>query len=1312
MADQELTDLSVLAVLATNDLFFVRDTSAGIDKQVAVSSLISLLPPKDLGDLGDVDLTTSTPNPGDHLEFDGTDWVPGAAGSTTFISHADTPGVYAGAAGKFLKVNLTPDAVEFAALALGDLPAIGLNDLTDVDVTTITPSPGDMLAFNGSLWVPASGMAPGAHASTHISAGTDEIDGDRLDIDFAPTNYTQDTSPAEVTLADELTAHLAGIDIRLGQTFTPSSHSHDTSDITSGTFADARIAESNVTQHEAAINHDVLLNFVANEHVDHSTVTLTAGVGLSGGGTIAADRTFDLDIPGLPDDAAPDGSYTLAVYDGVSTHKEVTLTNLLSVGGFLTVEVNDLSSAVTWANVPNANITESSVTQHQAALSIMESQISDLQAYLLNINSESINELSDVDTSTVTPTTGDILQWNNTHWVPVASDTPGLHASTHVSGGGDEIDGDVLDISFIPTNYTRSTAPGEVTAVVELTAHLAGIDDEIATINSTFTGHTHAAADVISGTFADARIAQSSITQHEAAINHDVLLNFVANEHVDHTSVVLTAGIGLSGGGDITDNRTFDLDIPGLPDDALPVGTYTLAVHDGTIHKEVTLTNLLGVGGFLTAEVNDLTSAVTWANVPDANITESSVTQHEAALSITESQISDLGDYVLPADSIDILADVDTTTVTPLNGDVLAYNGTNWIPASAMAPGAHASTHISLGSDEIDGDVLDINFVPSNYTRSTSPTEVTTVVELTAHLAGIDTRLGGTFTPSSHTHVEADITDLQAYLLNITGEDFTDLSDTPVTYSGSGAMFVRVNVGETVLEFVDLTSGDLPSHTHVEADITDLQSYSLVGHTHVEVDITDLTKTIITQDEGITVTGGPHNTLNFVGAGVVAIDAGGGVTTITIAGGSGVSALDDLSDVTLSGPASGDFLRHNGAGQFVNTTIADGDVPNTLTLNTIITFAASSTLFEDDLSNLRFRIGAQVGAPRNNIAVESGSATNPIPIMRAEGLDTDVSMKLITKGSGTFQLFPNNVAGAAGLLGLDASGNILFAQAAAVAIDDLTDVTISGVVDGELLRFNGSIWINNTLSEAGIAAASHTHLEADITDLQAYLLNITGESIGDLSDVALGTPVDGEFLRFNGTSWVDAVISEADISDLTHAITLQDEGTGVANTPHPTLNFVGAGVAVTDAGSGVATVTIAGSGASADHDTQTATATTTTSTNSGTFIDVPNMTLTTKNLSEAGTYSITFSAYANNQKPERTARYRIVVGGVPQDEFLHSSQKKASDETTFSLTQIVSGVANGTVIKVQFLVDDVTGAVNLFTRALTIIGIPDSRVVA
>lgn len=39
-------------------------------------------------------------------------------------------------------------------------------------------------------------------------------------------------------------------------------------------------------------SHDGFSDFVANEHIDHSSVTLTAGAGLTGGGTIAASRSF------------------------------------------------------------------------------------------------------------------------------------------------------------------------------------------------------------------------------------------------------------------------------------------------------------------------------------------------------------------------------------------------------------------------------------------------------------------------------------------------------------------------------------------------------------------------------------------------------------------------------------------------------------------------------------------------------------------------------------------------------------------------------------------------------------------------------------------------------------------------------------------------------------------------------------------------------------------------------------------------------------------------------------------------------------
>lgn len=40
------------------------------------------------------------------------------------------------------------------------------------------------------------------------------------------------------------------------------------------------------------VNHDALAGFVSDEHVAHSGVNLTAGAGLTGGGTIAASRSF------------------------------------------------------------------------------------------------------------------------------------------------------------------------------------------------------------------------------------------------------------------------------------------------------------------------------------------------------------------------------------------------------------------------------------------------------------------------------------------------------------------------------------------------------------------------------------------------------------------------------------------------------------------------------------------------------------------------------------------------------------------------------------------------------------------------------------------------------------------------------------------------------------------------------------------------------------------------------------------------------------------------------------------------------------
>lgn len=45
---------------------------------------------------------------------------------------------------------------------------------------------------------------------------------------------------------------------------------------------------------EADIDHNNLQNFVSNKHIDHSAVSVLAGTGLSGGGTIQVDRTLSI----------------------------------------------------------------------------------------------------------------------------------------------------------------------------------------------------------------------------------------------------------------------------------------------------------------------------------------------------------------------------------------------------------------------------------------------------------------------------------------------------------------------------------------------------------------------------------------------------------------------------------------------------------------------------------------------------------------------------------------------------------------------------------------------------------------------------------------------------------------------------------------------------------------------------------------------------------------------------------------------------------------------------------------------------------
>lgn len=83
---------------------------------------------------------------------------------------------------------------------------------------TATPTASKIPISDGSGkldgWVSLSGKASTDHDATHIKDGTDEIDGDKLDIDWNPSNYTPATV-TETTSVDHLSSHLKGIDTAL-----------------------------------------------------------------------------------------------------------------------------------------------------------------------------------------------------------------------------------------------------------------------------------------------------------------------------------------------------------------------------------------------------------------------------------------------------------------------------------------------------------------------------------------------------------------------------------------------------------------------------------------------------------------------------------------------------------------------------------------------------------------------------------------------------------------------------------------------------------------------------------------------------------------------------------------------------------------------------------------------------------------------------------------------------------------------------------------------------------------------------------------
>lgn len=172
------------------------------------------------------------------------------------------------------------------------------------------------------------GGTPDPHASTHISGGSDQIDGDRLDIDYSPTNYTPSTLPPQVTSIEELTAHLAGIDAAIAGTSTDELIKITASDTTAGYLSDKIVAATGTPISFNVLNGGGDEDLELDLDGDQITIDFTPTNYTPDDSIGEADEDADLSahlagIDNALDDfvtssSSPVSDGSLAVYDGTS----------------------------------------------------------------------------------------------------------------------------------------------------------------------------------------------------------------------------------------------------------------------------------------------------------------------------------------------------------------------------------------------------------------------------------------------------------------------------------------------------------------------------------------------------------------------------------------------------------------------------------------------------------------------------------------------------------------------------------------------------------------------------------------------------------------------------------------------------------------------------------------------------------------------------------------------------------------------------------------------------------------------------------
>ena len=419
-------------------------------------------------------------------------------------------------------------------------------------VLTGTVDGVDVAGLEGRSIVAGAGMTGGgtleASRTLNVIAGTG-ITVNANDIATNDGAIVHDNLSGFV--ADEHVAH-GGVTITAGAGMTGGGTIAATRTLNVIAGTGITVNANDIQTNDGAIVHDNLSGFVANEHIDHSGVTITAGAGMTGGGTIAATRTLNV-IAGT---GITVNANDIQTNDGAIVHDNLS--------GFVANEHIDHSGVSITAGV---GLSGGGTIAATRTLTVDLSELTDMTAAVVGTEDELILLDNGADRRKLISeiTLSDFN--NDVGWTTNVGDITGVTAGAGMTGGGTSGTVTVNAIAGTGITVNANDIATNDGAIVHdnLSGFVANehIDHSGVSVvaGAGMTGGGTIAAsrtlNVIAGT--GITVNANNITTNDGAIVHDNLSGFVANEHIDHTSITLTAGTGLTGGGTIAANRTFNV---------------------------------------------------------------------------------------------------------------------------------------------------------------------------------------------------------------------------------------------------------------------------------------------------------------------------------------------------------------------------------------------------------------------------------------------------------------------------------------------------------------------------------------------------------------------------------------------------------------------------------------------------------------------------------------------------------------------------------------------------------------------------------